>query len=103
MSWDPVTYWTVRCDGQTTTGQCPTLLPSAEPSDHPVAWTPQGVRVLQPLLFMAAPPELAALRSEPVQGWLVTRNRVLCPEHVAAQGDLAAALIDGIPFEDEVD
>lgn len=99
MSWTELTYWALRCDGQTTTGQCPTLLPSADPDDHPPAWSPQGLRVLQPLLFMGAPPELAVLRGEPAPGWLVTRDRVLCPDHVAAQQRMAAAVLEGLPLE----
>lgn len=98
MSWFSITYWALRCDGRTPYGQCLALLAGPD-GERAVAWNDEGDRVCQPLLF-TTPPPLGLLRSEPRRGWLVVRDRTLCPEHVAAEEYLAAAGLDGLPLDE---
>ena len=99
MSWVPITNWALRCDGRTTRGQCDALL-FHEDEVSPLAWNDAGQRVCQPKLFTARVP-LERLRAEPTPGWLITRERVLCPEHVQAQEHMVATAVDGLPFDED--
>lgn len=88
MSWEPVTLWSLRCDGETTRGQCPELCHVEDDDGEPyqvVLWdkrlTPGWVHTLHAC------------------GWLFTGTRLLCPRHVAAAEYLVAAELDGLPFQ----
>lgn len=103
MSWTRVTYWAFRCDGETTYGQCPELIESSHGASGYAldgAWIDLPMLVdstLSPSAESLNPQTLAAM------GWLRTEGpngRALCPQHVAAQEQLAQAHLDGLPFPD---
>lgn len=90
MSWEPVTLWALRCDGETTRGQCAHTyhyLPDDDDGD--------------PVQALTADPAVTTWhRGLDSAGWLAIGDRVLCPAHVAAAAYLCAAEIDGLPFEE---
>lgn len=100
MSWQQVTYWALRCDGDTTHGQCDAVV-FDNPTCHlaPVGWTGDGDREQLPTMWVSKPymPHPGWLDQ---LGWLHTGDRVLCPEHVAALEFLAEAEMTGLPFEE---
>lgn len=95
MSFEPVTRWAVRCDGDTTRGQCTQRLayPDTDEDDSPLTvWQPALLE--HPALDPATRADLRGC------GWLVLRDgRLLCPHHVTAGEYLARAAVDGLPFE----
>jgi len=95
VSFEPVTRWEIRCDGDTTRGQCTQRLLYCDNPDDPhsplTAWVPAVYD--EPSLHEQALTDLRA------SGWLVGRDgRLLCPRHVAALEYLARVAIDGLPF-----
>lgn len=93
MSFHPVTMYQFRCDGDTTTGTCENLLmvhyePDDEDSDLVPATVPS--------------PSIDGYRSSfRYYGWLIARDdRILCPQHIAAMETMAAAAMDGLPFDE---
>lgn len=131
MSWHPVTYWAVRCDGLVRHGrQCERLFTRQLDDDpavgepHPAEWAwesdPPTIRNVGRKPFPhqpePVPAELMDLLTERrlpewlrvsmrFAGWLVDeRNgRVLCPDHVAAQEKWVAAQLDGLPFDEGIE
>jgi hypothetical protein len=97
VSFESVTRWELRCDGDTTRGQCTQRLlycDNPEDPDSPLTeWYPAVYD--EPTLHERT---LADLR---YSGWLVARDgRLLCPRHVAALEYLARVAVDGLPFPD---
>lgn len=97
MSWQSVSYWSVRCDGDTTRGQCQELLPDVnnQVQDR------HGQVHSAPAIFRDK------LRVEHLNtayleqfGWLRVGGRVLCPGHARALEKQAEAMLDGLPFEE---
>lgn len=103
MSWQPISFWTLRCDGDTTHGQCDQLL-YAEPDALvvPHAWNRQGAAHEQPVLFTGGTHRQIHERWIAEHGWLKTDARLLCPKHVAALEKQAQADLEGLPFDEEV-
>lgn len=109
MTFEPVTRWTVRCDGDTTHGQC--LDHHLYPDDED--WDGDSERQYPDelgngagawVLTLFDAPELTDVdrRGLRLSGWLPLRDgRVLCPRHVASLEYLAHAAVDGLPFDDE--
>lgn len=98
MSFEPVTRWVLRCDGDTTRGQCTQRLVDCHPDDDPdsplTVWAP--VIHDRPTL---ADDERRDLRHH--FGWLALRDgRVLCSRHVDGLEYLARAAVDGLPFDE---
>jgi hypothetical protein len=97
VSFEPVTRWELRCDGDTTRGQCnQRLLYCTDPEDPESPLTDWFPAVYdEPTLH---PRARADLRDS---GWLTSRDgHVLCPRHVAALEYLARVAVDGLPFPD---
>lgn len=98
MAWQPVSYWSPRCDGQTTAGQCTALMYDHTPCSFAI--DKHGDVVATP--FLMDRPNLP-LQADAVEacGWLLTRDeRLLCPDHVRALEKEAQAAMDGLPFEE---
>ncbi|GAA2773681.1 hypothetical protein [Saccharopolyspora taberi] len=91
MGWQQVSHWAIRCDGDTTHGQCQRLWTWWNDDDETWDEIPQ-------LFTTREVPWIRAtyLRSD---GWLLIGNRALCPDHVNAGERLAEADISGLPFE----
>lgn len=94
MSFEPVTRWALRCDGEVPSGQCPTL-------EH---WTPEDADEDEPVVALRLKPGLT--ESDHVwlrrgrEGWtLLPDGTVLCPQHMAAREQMVAAALEGLPFE----
>lgn len=104
MSWQPVSYWTLRCDGDRPHGQCRELLYSDPDSlVVPLAWDRRGDVESVPTLFSGGNQQELSEQWMREHGWLTVGGRILCPEHVAALEKEAEAAIDGLPFEFEED
>ena len=93
MSWEPVTLWAVRCDGETTQGQCAQTYhyPADDEDDAPTQ-----------ALYLTRDLGSAIASGLHLAGWLTAGTRVLCPAHVDAAVYLAAAEVDGLPFGEEI-
>lgn len=103
MSWQPISYWALRCDGETTRGQCDQLLYSdPDAMVVPVAWTQHGDVHYAPTLFTAGCQRDLSEQWMREHGWLKTDSRILCPDHIAALEKQAEAEINGLPFEQGV-
>lgn len=89
MSFEPVTMYVLRCDGETTTGQCRETLHVPDEED----WDQKT----QALFYKPELPENWVRHTLPALGWQVG-HRVLCPDHVKALEYMAAAELDGLPF-----
>lgn len=100
MSWQAMTWQVLRCDGDVPHGQCPRVLydTDADPAISPFAWGPDGQHVVLPILFTDADTDVNP-RALQEQGWMRTRTRVLCPDHVAALEHMAEAEMEGLPFD----
>jgi hypothetical protein len=97
MSFEPVTRWTIRCDGDTTRGQCTRRFVYGDnPDDSDAALTVWSPTVYdEPTLHACVAADLRC------SGWLVGRDgRLLCPRHLAALEHLARAAVDGLPFDE---
>jgi hypothetical protein len=88
VSFEPVTYWKFRCDGDTTTGQCRIVFNVYGDGEWVDAETPA--------------PSLDGWESTLEQaGWVIgAGGRLMCPAHVVAAERLIAASMDGLPFYD---
>lgn len=92
MSFEPVTLYTLRCDGRLAHAQCPEVHHYVDPEDD-------SGDLIRTLLDK---PELSeawakSIRSE---GWMAFRDgRVHCAKHVAGTANMAEALAFGLPFE----
>lgn len=102
MSWQPVSYWALRCDGDVPNGQCGELLYSDSYSAvSALAWNKHAEVVHAPTLFTSGCTQRDLLeRWLSAQGWLKTDSRVLCPDHVQALEKQAEAAVDGLPFDE---
>ncbi len=103
MSWQPVSYWTIRCDGRIPHGQCQQRLypdPDAMVVAH--AWDRYGDVESVPILFSGGSQQELSEQWMHKHGWLKTDARMLCPDHVAALERDAEAEINGLPFDEEV-
>lgn len=101
MSWQEVTYWALRCDGDTTHGQCNAVVYD-HPTRHgtPVGWTGAGDPQQLPTMWFGKPYEPHPDWLQDL-GWLDTGNRILCPDHLAGLAFLAEAEMAGLPFDEE--
>ncbi len=103
MSWQPVSYWALRCDGEVSHGRQCTAVVYDDPNCHlaPVGWTGDGNPEQLPTMYTSKPymPHPGWLQQ---LGWLHTGNRVLCPDHVQALEFMAEAEMTGLPFEQGV-
>jgi hypothetical protein len=92
VSFEPVTMYTLRCDGRLAHSQCPEVHHYVDPEDD-------SGDLIRTLLDK---PELSeawakSIRSE---GWMAFRDgRVHCAKHVKGTADMAEALAFGLPFE----
>lgn len=97
MSFEPVTRWVLRCDGDTTHGKCTQQFVYGDDPDDPES----PLTVWYPQVYDEAalhPHVLADLRCS---GWLALRDgRVLCSRHVDGLEYLARAAVDGLPFDE---
>ena len=95
MSFEPITRWTLRCDGTTSRGRCEQRAtyepdPEYDPDPEPT-----------PIVFGQPQLDDDERRWLLEDGWLpLPDGRVLCPAHVAALEYLAWAAVDGLPFDD---
>ena len=93
MSFEPVTCYALRCDGEVPGGQCPTLehyVPEDADEDEPIV----ALR-LKPGL---TPGDITWLHRGR-EGWtLLPDGTVLCPQHMAAREQMVVASLDGLPF-----
>ena len=94
MSFEPITYWALRCDGDTTRGQC-------ERRHDYEPWEDElDERVLT---TWSDPTDLDAAQRRAVSdsGWLwLPDGRVLCPAHLAGRAEMVRAALEGLPFPD---
>ncbi len=99
MSWQATSYWTIRCDGDTTRGQCSALLRT--PDESCTGFDTYGEPRRLPVLFTDEPSSATRLSARFMReyGWLAAGERVLCPDHVAAAEQQAEAELCGLPFE----
>jgi hypothetical protein len=88
MSFEPVTMWRFRCDGDTTTGQCTEIFTFFDDDADEV------VEALNDAPTIARWVSMINSR-----GWLAGQ-RLLCPRHVASAEHLVAAAMDGLPFDE---
>jgi hypothetical protein len=108
MSFEPITRWMLRCDGQVGNGQClqQWVYDSGDPERPVYAGGPESDdvedgRVIVPVVFDE--PALSEQDREELHyaGWLLARDgHLLCPRHVAGLEYLAAAAVDGLPFDE---
>lgn len=91
MSFEPVTMWHLRCDGDTTSGQCAALYQF---------WDPEDDEHLITAMF-AEKTLVGSERAIRSSGWEVLGDRVLCPDHVSAAAQMVDASLNGLPFESE--
>lgn len=94
MSFEAVTCWALRCDGEVPGGQCPTL-------EH---YIPEDADEDEPVVALRMEPGLT--ESDYVwlrrgrEGWtLLPDGTVLCPQHMAGRERMVVAALDGLPFE----
>jgi hypothetical protein len=79
----------LRCDGDTTRGQCPEIL--RYPDYDQGEWYDA----------LSEKPEIDARAKSSAEwfGWLVVGERLLCPAHVESAEFMVRAMIEGLPFE----
>ncbi|MER7015313.1 hypothetical protein ABT324_28100 [Saccharopolyspora sp. NPDC000359] len=97
MSWEPYSFVVLRCDGETTRGQCPALLFDKDALQ--LAFDPDGSHYSVPVLFSSPTDQIDELTLQ-YEGWILIKGRALCSEHVRAQEYLARAALEGLPFGD---
>lgn len=95
MSFEPVARWALRCDGDTTYGQCLDMY----------EYYPDGDEENGLVLGLWDKPKLSDRdRSWLLRGrddWaLMPDGRVFCPCHIAAAEYLVRAGLEGLPFEE---
>lgn len=94
MSWQPITMYTIQCDG-TTPERCTEVYQVPDKDDDAVPlitalWDQPEFTSWDPMHMRTA-------------GWLRTPDgRDLCPRHTAAAEQLVRASLDGLPFNEEV-
>lgn len=91
MSFEPVTYYHLRCDGPTTRGQCVEILWIHDYDDDGALTK-----------ALTASREVDSWRKTLEHyGWMVGPDgRLHCPRHVAAAEHTAKAALEGLPFAD---
>lgn len=91
MSFEPVTYYHLRCDGATTHGQCAEILMIRDYDED---------GLLIPALSSTA--DVTSWRPTlKAYGWLVGPDgRLHCRKHVAAAEHTVKAALEGLPFAD---
>lgn len=91
MSFDPVTMYKYRCDGNTACGQCAEVLRYPDEDDEGEFYD-----------ALTSKPEISEGTKKSMEwlGWLVFGERLLCPKHVAGAEYLAEAEFSGLPFGD---
>ncbi|MGW4488402.1 hypothetical protein ACWEOE_31725 [Amycolatopsis sp. NPDC004368] len=93
MSFEPVIQWQLRCNGDTTFGQCRAVVTDVDPE----------LGVYLPVLLDKAYVDPALVDHMQHEGWIISgppdAPRLLCPDHVEAAAYLAAAQLDGLPFD----
>lgn len=89
MSFEPVTMYHLRCDGDTTRGQCTEVLRYPDEDDEGEFYD-----------ALISKPEISEGTKKSMEwlGWLVFGERVLCPKHVSAAEYLAEVGVSGLPF-----
>lgn len=93
MSFEPVTMYILRCDGQLAHSQCPEVYHYVDPEDD----SGDLVRALYDKQELSE----AWAKSIRYEGWMAFRDgRVHCKKHVSGTSDMAEALAFGLPFED---
>jgi hypothetical protein len=86
MSFEPITYWKFRCDGDTTRGQCTEVY----------SYFPDEEDELE--VAINDKPELGMWKETLERdGWTAT-GRLLCPRHVASVERMLLANLEGLPF-----
>lgn len=99
MSFEPVTQWALRCDGDTTRGQCTQQFVYPVGTDDWDEAEESEATVWRPFLYDGPELDEHDRRDLHVAGWLLARDgRALCPRHVAGLEHLARAAVDGLPF-----
>jgi hypothetical protein len=92
VSWEAVTRWVLRCDGRITHDhQCPEVY---------LAFDEDGEVLPDPYAWSETDRGTAAewLR---YSRWMVAPDgRMLCPRHVEAGERMAAAALEGLPFDE---
>lgn len=97
MSWQPVSYWALRCDGAEPSGQCPQLLYSdPDALVVPVHWNRFGDVVYGPTLFSGGKQAELDAGWISQHGWTLAGERVLCPTHARELEQETAAAVDAV-------